>query len=100
MPLQPSDREDLEKALRDRNRSLSEFDFSVSSQINPSGKLRSPLGALVGHRGSVVDIVSCKFRKTGSTRTYRVQNSISYGRPGESVQWVKDFIRDLDAGEF
>lgn len=100
MHLEPSGLEDLEKLLCDQGRSLSEFKLSESSVIDSPSELAPLLGILVGHTGSIVSSITAKCLKTGILRTYRVENSASYGPLGEPVQWVKDFLRDIKAGEF
>jgi len=83
--------EDFEKALLQRNRSVDEFAISVTpEQIVPAGAVAGPL----------TSTVTITEQSSKISRTYTIQNSVTYGPAGEPVPWVKEFLRELDGGVF
>jgi hypothetical protein len=81
-----SQREDFEREIRRRNRSLGDFEVSDTPEvIDPPGAATGPL----------VGKVTIKSRKTEAQRTYSTGGSRS---TDPLTKWVREFVRDLDAG--
>jgi hypothetical protein len=89
MYVEESEREDFERELRSRNRSLDDFEIvDAPDRLDPPGDGVRP----------VVSEVVIRSRKNGAERTYsRGGVNVSYD---PLVRWVREFITDLNAGVF